>query len=63
MTGVIFGLFVISFLLIIATINLFLASKRTASYPPKHVLKKRAMTFGASGMVLFLLAFTLYYVT
>ncbi|WP_110114382.1 hypothetical protein [Bacillus sp. CGMCC 1.16541] len=63
MTGIIFGFFMVSFLFIIATINSFIASKRTSSYPPKHVLKKRVMTFGASGLAFFLIAFTLYYVT
>jgi hypothetical protein len=62
MAGLIFGLFSLSAILLISTFNTIKAVQKTASYPPKHVLRKRAATFGFSAVIVFLLAFILYYV-
>jgi hypothetical protein len=62
MAGMIFGLFALGILLLFGMINTIRVGQRTASYPPKYVLKKRTALFGASAAGVFLLAFILYYV-
>ncbi|MFC3883799.1 hypothetical protein ACFOU2_09910 [Bacillus songklensis] len=63
MAGLVFGLFSLSVILLVATFGTIMAVQKTASYPPKHVLRKRAATFGFSAVMVFFLAFILYYVT
>lgn len=63
MAGLIFGLAALSILLLLGMFNAIRVVQKTASYPPKHILKKRAAMFGMSALVILLLALTLYYVT
>jgi hypothetical protein len=63
MAGMIFGLAALSILLLFGMFNAIRVGQKTASYPPKHILKKRAAMFGISALVILLLALTLYYVT
>ncbi|WP_078408566.1 hypothetical protein [Priestia abyssalis] len=63
MAGMIFGLAALSILLLFGMFNAIRATQKTASYPPKHILKKRAAMFGISALVILLLVLTLYYVT
>ncbi|MDQ0247193.1 succinate dehydrogenase/fumarate reductase cytochrome b subunit [Bacillus fengqiuensis] len=63
MAGMIFGLVALSILLLFGMFNAIRVVQKTASYPPKHILKKRAAMFGISALVILLLALILYYVT
>lgn len=63
MAGFLFTLFLLSVILIFAAFNTAVAVQKTASYPPKRVLRKKATILGISGTTVFLLAFILYYVT
>lgn len=63
MAGMIFGLVALSILLLFGMFNAIRVVQKTASYPPKHLLKKRAAMFGISALVILLMALTLYYVT
>lgn len=62
MAGLIFGLVALSILLLFGMFNAIRVVQKTASYPPKHILKKRAAGFGISALVILLVALTLYYV-
>jgi hypothetical protein len=62
LTGVILGLFVISLLLFLGAINYFLVSQKAGVYPPRKVLVKKALSFGALGGVILLIAIILFFV-
>ncbi|ASS89382.1 MAG: hypothetical protein C6W58_10905 [Bacillaceae bacterium] len=62
MAGVIFLFFIISMLFLVgAFYNLKLANS-ASSYPPKHLLKKRASVLAIGGLTSLLIAFLLYYI-
>ncbi|YCA44277.1 hypothetical protein M1E11_03550 [Bacillus sp. JZ8] len=63
MAWIIFCLFLTSFLLFAITGKRFMDLKKSASYPPKRVLRKRLVVEGGTALTVFLLALLLYYVT
>jgi hypothetical protein len=61
MSGIVISLFVISLLFFIGSLHKFFLLKKTASYPPKHVLKKKAATLGAGGFLFLFIFIMVYY--
>ncbi|MDP4083936.1 MAG: hypothetical protein Q8934_04890 [Bacillota bacterium] len=62
MRGISIVLFIICAIFFIGMIHFLLESKRPGVYPPRHVLKKRAVTLAAGGVIFFLfgLLFSLF---
>lgn len=56
-------LFFISAILFFGTIHFWLAYKRPGVYPPKQVMKSRALTLAGAGGVLFLIGSMISYFT
>jgi hypothetical protein len=56
MDGLIFGFFALSAVLFFGMLHYLSASRRPGMYPPKKILKKRAMVLGSSGGAALLLA-------
>ncbi|CAI8990938.1 conserved hypothetical protein [Priestia megaterium] len=53
----------ISLSFFLAAFKWFSLTTRTASYPPKHVLRQKSLTCATVAFASFLLALILYYVT
>ncbi|MBY0123075.1 hypothetical protein [Bacillus sp. S/N-304-OC-R1] len=60
MSGISAFFFTIGTLLIAGGIYFMLAIKKPGFYPPKYILKKRAASFGAIGIVLLLMGAFMY---
>ncbi|KOO50214.1 hypothetical protein [Priestia koreensis] len=54
-------LFVLGVGLVLGSFQSFVLMKKSASFPPKHVLKKRVSTFGVSGVSVLLVAIIIHY--
>ncbi|MBM7647611.1 hypothetical protein JOC78_000532 [Bacillus ectoiniformans] len=61
MEGVIFGLFALSFILLIGMVNQVRAILQPGMSMSKHILKKRAKVLGISGGIILVLAVLLSY--
>ncbi|MBU8880009.1 hypothetical protein BGM26_13585 [Bacillus sp. FJAT-29790] len=55
MSGMTAGIFTIGAILIAGGVHFMLAIKRPGVYPPKYILKKRAATLAAGGIVFLLI--------
>lgn len=55
MDGIIVFFFAISACFFFGMFHYFLATQRSGVYPPKYVLKQRAVFFAATGTVFFLI--------
>lgn len=61
LSGVIFGIFVVSLLLFIGMGNYLLLSQKAGVYPPKRILIKKAGVLGAGGAI-FLIVGLLFFI-
>lgn len=61
MVGIVFLFFIISLLLFIGAFHHVKLIHSMNSYPPKHMLKKRAAALTFGGFTAFLIALVLYY--
>lgn len=57
--GVMFGIFSLGIVLVLSAIYNLLAIKKPGFYPPKTLLKKRAMIFASGGVIAILIGIIL----
>ncbi|WP_243291457.1 hypothetical protein [Bacillus sp. FJAT-47783] len=62
MAGLIFLFIIIGMLFFAGAIHYLKLANTTNSYPPKRVLRKRALTLTAGGVVSLLFGFIFYYI-
>ncbi|WP_243385832.1 hypothetical protein [Bacillus kexueae] len=62
MVGLIFLFIIIALLFFIGAVHYLKLANTTNSYPPKRVLRKRAMTLAAGGAVSLLFSIVFYYI-
>jgi hypothetical protein len=62
MGGIIFGFFAVSAILFFGTIHYIIASYRPGMYPPKNILKKRALVLAGGGAIMMLVGWLLLFI-
>ncbi|MEI5906452.1 hypothetical protein WAK64_05210 [Bacillus spongiae] len=60
MNGVVFGFFALSIVLFFGTFHYLLASQKPGMYPPKNIVKKRAVLLGSAGAIVFVIGLILW---